>query len=242
MTMSDEDALLCAICENPDEDTPRLVFADFLQENGGKVGTAWAHFIRAQIELARLPGDTANETLAARVRLFDVPYWHAQWFGRLGLALQFLSWRDWERGFPVRLTVNAEMRHLFWERLARVPFGSLTVRWATDDAVGELVTHPELARVRELQLESTGFYNSDPLGERTFLALAACPHLTGLRSLDAHSAVLTDHCAEVLISAPHLANLGSFFVRRSYWHQHWLTVSDEVRERLNERFSTFRLN
>ncbi|MCI0700590.1 MAG: TIGR02996 domain-containing protein [Planctomycetia bacterium] len=48
--MNEREALLKAICENPDDDTPRLVFADWLQENGDE---ARAEFIRAQIELAR---------------------------------------------------------------------------------------------------------------------------------------------------------------------------------------------
>lgn len=38
------------ICENPDEDAPRLVYADWLEENGYEL---YAEFIRVQIELAR---------------------------------------------------------------------------------------------------------------------------------------------------------------------------------------------
>src|SRR6266545_1639809 len=48
--MSDRDALLAAICAQPDEDTPRLVFADYLEENGESPRAA---FIRTQVELAR---------------------------------------------------------------------------------------------------------------------------------------------------------------------------------------------
>jgi uncharacterized protein (TIGR02996 family) len=50
--MSDRDALLRAICEYPDDDTPRLVFADYLEENDEP---ALAAFVRAQVELARTP-------------------------------------------------------------------------------------------------------------------------------------------------------------------------------------------
>jgi uncharacterized protein (TIGR02996 family) len=49
--MSDEDALLSAIAAHPHEDTPRLVYADWLDEHGQPVR---AEFIRAQIEIARL--------------------------------------------------------------------------------------------------------------------------------------------------------------------------------------------
>ena len=50
--MSDRDALLAAVCAQPDDDTVRLVLADYLEENG-EAGRA--AFIRAQVELARTP-------------------------------------------------------------------------------------------------------------------------------------------------------------------------------------------
>jgi uncharacterized protein (TIGR02996 family) len=50
--MTDHDALLAAICDQPDEDTPRLAFADWLDENDQ---TDRAAFVRAQVELARTP-------------------------------------------------------------------------------------------------------------------------------------------------------------------------------------------
>jgi uncharacterized protein (TIGR02996 family) len=49
--MNDEAALLAAIVANPDEDTPRLVLADWYQENDQ---AERAEFIRVQVELARL--------------------------------------------------------------------------------------------------------------------------------------------------------------------------------------------
>jgi uncharacterized protein (TIGR02996 family) len=45
--MTDGDALLAAVIANPDEDTPRLIYADWLQENGQPDR---AEFIRLQIE------------------------------------------------------------------------------------------------------------------------------------------------------------------------------------------------
>ncbi|HEY1190952.1 MAG TPA: TIGR02996 domain-containing protein [Gemmata sp.] len=50
--MSDRDALLSAICAQPDEDTPRLVFADYLEEHDE---AARAAFVRDQVQLARTP-------------------------------------------------------------------------------------------------------------------------------------------------------------------------------------------
>src|SRR5437764_7748083 len=66
--MTDRDALLAAIAANPDDDTPRLVFADWLEENGEP---HWAGFIRAECGLHRLldgwaPGAAAYRHLDGR--------------------------------------------------------------------------------------------------------------------------------------------------------------------------------
>ena len=49
--MSEEEALLAAIAASPDEDTPRLAYADWLDEHGRH---ARAEFLRVQIEVARV--------------------------------------------------------------------------------------------------------------------------------------------------------------------------------------------
>ena len=51
--MSDETALLAAIFSQPDEDTPRLAYADWLDENGDVDSHARAEYIRLQIEAFR---------------------------------------------------------------------------------------------------------------------------------------------------------------------------------------------
>lgn len=48
-----EAALLRAIAADPDEDTPRLVYADYLDELGGEVNTARAEYIRIQVRRQR---------------------------------------------------------------------------------------------------------------------------------------------------------------------------------------------
>jgi uncharacterized protein (TIGR02996 family) len=51
------DALLAAIRESPDDDAPRLIYADWLEEHGDEKDRAHAELIRAQVEMARLPLD-----------------------------------------------------------------------------------------------------------------------------------------------------------------------------------------
>lgn len=54
--MTEEQAFLDAIRDAPDDDTPRLVFADWLEEHGQPER---AEFIRVQCELARIRADAA---------------------------------------------------------------------------------------------------------------------------------------------------------------------------------------
>src|SRR5262245_34901242 len=62
--MAEREALLRAIRESPDEDAPRLVYADWLDEHGE---AARAELIRVQCELARLAeGDPPAEGLRNR--------------------------------------------------------------------------------------------------------------------------------------------------------------------------------
>lgn len=60
--MTTRDALWRSILENPDDDTPRLVLADWLDEHGSKKNAARAAFIRLQVELARTPAAVFSPT------------------------------------------------------------------------------------------------------------------------------------------------------------------------------------
>ena len=51
--MSELDALLRAVIVNPDEMTPRLVYADRLDEAGDRASRDRAAFIRADVEIHR---------------------------------------------------------------------------------------------------------------------------------------------------------------------------------------------
>src|SRR4051794_37823654 len=66
--MSDEPALLRAVRDDPDDDLPRLAYADWLEEKGERPRAA---FIRAQLQRARLPweDDRQAELQATERRL-----------------------------------------------------------------------------------------------------------------------------------------------------------------------------
>ena len=65
--MDDRRALMAGIIANPDEDTPRLALADWLDEHGDEHDRARAEFIRLQIEVANLPeNNPRRKTLSRR--------------------------------------------------------------------------------------------------------------------------------------------------------------------------------
>src|SRR4051794_3132813 len=108
--MSLEKALLADICARPEDDAPRLVYADWLEENGNPER---AEFIRGQCELARkrLAGGAArrrelkkrvNELFNARGKGWAEAYgpWCADYLG------------GWERGFPEKARPRASLAEL----------------------------------------------------------------------------------------------------------------------------------
>jgi uncharacterized protein (TIGR02996 family) len=64
--MTPDDAFLQAIINDPDDDTPRLVYADYLDDRGENER---AEFIRVQCELARLPDAGAGQPSPRRQEL-----------------------------------------------------------------------------------------------------------------------------------------------------------------------------
>jgi uncharacterized protein (TIGR02996 family) len=112
---AEEEAFLRAIVENPDDDTPRLVFADWLDEHDDPRG----EFIRVQCQLATLqqPNAKANDPLPESERVlrereaklfppaqeafrWTSPEPVAGYFGRNDSYLP-----NYHRGFMERLTV-----------------------------------------------------------------------------------------------------------------------------------------
>jgi uncharacterized protein (TIGR02996 family) len=106
--MSDEDALLAAIAAHPDEDTPRLMYADWLDEHGRPLR---AEFIRVQIEVARKE-ERSFEVLQSEAPLFrrndELIEKHGRtFFGPL--AAHGIGAVRFYRGFVWRVELRAEL-------------------------------------------------------------------------------------------------------------------------------------
>jgi uncharacterized protein (TIGR02996 family) len=154
--MTDGVALLRAILTNPEEDMPRLVLADWLEENGCPER---AEFVRVQVELARLEATTELddrgwpvyghggengyceacepfERLRGRkAALLGLYYgdWSAQLHQAIGCPQPHVhSFAfDFARGFVAKLTCTAEAwrgyhERLYWHPAQRVWCGRRT--------------------------------------------------------------------------------------------------------------------
>ncbi|MBM3979012.1 MAG: TIGR02996 domain-containing protein [Planctomycetes bacterium] len=223
--MNEEAALLRAICEHPDDDTPRLVFADWLDEQGGAVNAAWAAGIRAQIALARGADD---DTLRFQTCLFDSRSGLERLAARLELPAEVGD--GWERGFPYRAAASFDQLRGVWPALAqRLPIRTLAVHELTEIETEELVTWPALRRLREL--DCAGVWDS-PRADLVPI-LAGSPNLRNLKVLRVYDALLNDANVSALLASPHLAGLEKLQLG---YEGATSTLSDDGRQRLTARF------
>src|SRR4051812_45648719 len=98
------DTFLQAIVEAPDDDAPRLIYADWLEDQGGDAGAGRAEFIRLQCARARLPAwDPTARELAWRERALLAEHERA-WVGPVRDLARRWSFR---RGFVEEVTLSA---------------------------------------------------------------------------------------------------------------------------------------
>jgi uncharacterized protein (TIGR02996 family) len=221
-----EAALLRAICEQPDEDTPRLVFADWLTEHGGPLNAAWARGIRAQIWRAR---GNAEASLAQRSNLFASSYGLAKLHEHLGLRPDVVG--DWERGFPTSAGAPFVTLRKLWPGLAyRFPIRKLSAREVWNESLAEFLAWPALPLLRELGFSAQ---YARPRPAHVLPLLTGCAALKGLVTLRVNGARITDAAVTALLDSPHLAGLKTCELRYGYDTGE---LSPAVRDRFRARF------
>jgi uncharacterized protein (TIGR02996 family) len=239
----DRDAFLRAVVARPDDDLPRLVYSDWLDEHGE---SARAEFIRLQCGSARLPeGHPQAVDLDARAEALLAEHerdWLGDWYDGL------VRW-TFRRGFLDGVEIepgpflDRGAALLDGHPVRRVKFIGPDGDGAPADAVPELAAAPHLARVRALDfsgnspgpawaraiaaaahltnLEELNFFDDSPEGEG-FLgfgglrALAAAPHLTNLRTLNlgtAYGRPLGDNAVGLVAAAAFADRLTSLVLR-----------------------------
>jgi uncharacterized protein (TIGR02996 family) len=218
------DALLFAVAENPDDDTPRLVFADWLDEHGDAVDRAWAEYIRLECASAQLPIDSPKRNLLQQ-RSTYLYQSHAHMGWRDLLPAGFGDW-GFHRGFPycVRTnTLNFVRRGKSLFRRAPVQRLILTSLRGYLDA---LLASPLLTHLRGLELLH------EDLSDDGAAQLAACPHVARLTALRVISSRLTDVGAAALAASPTMTRLTDLQVGGDHVS---VALTASIRERIGTK-------
>ena len=202
--MSEEAALLKAIAAHADDDTPRLVYADWLDENKpdrraspAEGPSARAEFIRVQCRLAAGAFDSPDypELLEREIDL-------AAWLNThdpepfpdladLDCDNQFEGgeWGSYRRGFPEVVELEeyeedavatvAIIAEALEAAFAKCPARTLRLEDAMVEEVALLAQTPVFARIRGLHLDYLNEGNEDD----AVRAIAESPHAAGMRRL-----------------------------------------------------------
>jgi uncharacterized protein (TIGR02996 family) len=190
-----EKGVLADIVANIDDDTPRLVYADWLIENGKEER---AEFIRVQIERARLPAwDPAQVRLRLREQALLKKHGEA-WLSELP-SIKGAKWEGFRRGIVAEVSFASyeAMRAHAHECRAVAPVEAATVPWPRKRESRKAA--PPIAELRELRL--TGHINEPD----EVAILANSPQLATLWSLTVRG--LWGEAVPSFFASPHLGNL-----------------------------------
>jgi uncharacterized protein (TIGR02996 family) len=197
------EAFVQDIHAHPDDDARRLIFADWLDEQG----SPWGRLIRVQVEQARRAADDpAQDALEAEARVLIAR--HRAALTQTLPRCKGLDWRFW-RGMPGWVVADsfATLRRHADALFAAAPLERVTFRSLR--AVRGLAAWPRLPRLRAL--DAAGLR----VGSALALALAASPYAAGLERLDLSNNVLADPSAAALAASPHLNRLTRLDVRHT---------------------------
>lgn len=196
--MTDPQAFVREILEHPDDDAPRLIYADWLEERGDPRG----EFIRVQCELARLPRAADRrrplETRENKLLLAHAGEWRAEL-----LELPDIVWGLLARGFmssvhtPDGKKFAAQAERVF----AAAPVEAIRFIQLNATELRRLMRSDHAWRLRGLNLSHAG------LGNRAIEELAAEPSLGRLTGLNLQSLNLSAAAARALAASPHAASL-----------------------------------
>lgn len=214
--MSEPDAFLDAIFAHPEDDTPRLVYADWLEEHGEE---EYAQFIRVDCEIARRDVMPPAERKQLRDRRFAL--WRAvekRWADQL--AGLYLSHGCFSRGIlHAQPTVDAvtfvTRSHQWWPLL---PIRTLTIR-NPDGFEKEVATCPYLSRLRWLVIGDSGWHDrlapASPIREDMVLEMARSPLLDRIEALALGPVSASPRTLQALAAAPFMGRLsGDAFLLR----------------------------
>jgi uncharacterized protein (TIGR02996 family) len=193
------DALLIETRLHPDDDVPRLVLADWLDENGDEADRARAELIRVQCQLPRTRG-----ALRADLEWRERTLWWDNVETWLGPIYEASTGFQFRRGLATIDLHGGRLADEDCEELFAAPGWAWVDRLNLDHPrprlLASLLRSPALARLRSLHLEGGTFGQDDP-------GLAECDSFTLLQELSIRGANLDDSAAGMLAACPSLIAL-----------------------------------
>ena len=199
--MTEREQLWQAVLAAPDDDAPRLAFADWLEDHGDPTR---AEFIRVQIALSREPEYTPRYRELERKQDAFLKAHKKEWIASVRGVTSIALLR---RGFVDQVTMDVK---LFAQRSAKL-FEAEPVRavkfvtsfWVDEAGRRSALSCPELAQLREVQAEV--FRGGDELAAE----IAASPFARTVRSLHAsRSQDATSAGLAILVGLPALETFG----------------------------------
>ncbi|MFO0808814.1 MAG: TIGR02996 domain-containing protein [Gemmataceae bacterium] len=183
----DEAAFLRLIASAPDDDAPRLIYADWLDERGDPRGA----FIRAQCALARLPAnDPRRADLEAVVNQLKAAH-AAEWTRRIS---GLVSGHEFRRGFVEEVTLSADALLEHGPELAAAGhLGTVHLPDVGND-LRRVLNAPAMALVRTLDLVG------NRVGDAGAAALMSSSRLANLEAIDLSFNGLTNDGVRVLLT------------------------------------------
>ena len=210
--MSTDSELLASIFAHTEEDTPRLMYADWLDEQGGESNTARAEYIRLEIALARdFPERRWSAQRAAAQKapaaLFAkyASAWYPELFGRKNILRGTEGYPQMRRGFPHQIYADAGPLLGVMERVLRLaPITSVEFRSADTDIVYRVCAAPWTGRLRKISFSA---YDQPPT---SWNALADAEHFGELEELVPYGGGFSPDTAERIAKANRFPKLKRF--------------------------------
>jgi uncharacterized protein (TIGR02996 family) len=172
------DMLLRDVVEHPEDDVPRLIYADWLEEHGTKADAARAEFIRVQCALARLDEDHPRHRDLKQRESELLGSHQDRWLAELP-ELPGVRWQGFSRGFVDKAFMkNLKAFRTQGEAMfAAAPVETVYFQGLTPKTARELAGLPLLGRVRVLVLAKSD------MGDVGLEELFRSPHLANLAQL-----------------------------------------------------------
>lgn len=181
------------IKEHPDDDTPRLIFADWLEEHGDEASAARGVFLRSRVLRHHLAPDDPNYGLLKRRegKLFTTHRW--DWLGPLADQARYWEfsrglvqvWAQAEKILTAEVADWARSEAAYW-------IDALILSDVTPRHLSQLAESPLLAHLNALHLSENRLRTLGPLFQTAAVHNLRCLVLTRNRLTGEEIAGLTE--------------------------------------------------